>query len=285
MVSTRLPDTFALPKTTSNHPSPMGVMEDHITPILGRLETILIFNPEALWNDITAKPSTAGGALGAITGGAIGASIGARVSGRSTGGTLGGALVGAGTGFAVGYFGTGLLTSDNLFRFRVNPQTFKQSESKIRNFYKTMRGWETSYGGENMIKLSFTGTTGWMLPPGILRDMGINDIRLSLAYWNLSRFNKFYQDTDRRGTHLKMIFLARVFSGHLIDFDWSWSADDPNQIKYTFSFMVYPDKIKGVTSLFPEWLHGIMNATELTWTLGQQLAGGRGVTGIARGLF
>ena len=111
-----LPDTPLLPAITSNPASTQGIMADHITPILGRLETILIFNPEALWNDITAKPSVAGGALGTIAGGAIGA----RVSGRDTGGTLGGALVGAGTGFAVGYFGTGLLTSDNLFRFRIN---------------------------------------------------------------------------------------------------------------------------------------------------------------------
>lgn len=250
---------------------------------LGRLETILIYNPQALTNDITRR-SVGGAITGAAIGGIAGATGfgGLSEAGTAVGG-FGGAIAGMAIGGVAGYFGGNLLGSDNLFRFRINPQTFKQNESKIRNFEKTMRGWETSYGGENMVSLEFSGTTGYMLPPEFLRDLGVYDVRMSLAWWNFSRFNKFYQDNDKRGEQLHLVFWARLFEGHLTKMSFQLNSDDPFQSKYTFTFMAYPDKIRGLTSLLPSWMSGVLNFSENGFTLGQQLSGGlsggRGIMG------
>jgi len=262
-----------------------GWLRDKASPLIGRLETVIIYNPSALLSAFSSGgsgPLSSHGIGGVLSGTAAGAAIGGGISGGK--GALFGAGIGASAAIAgqgtsigniIGGIGEVASSEDILFRFRINPQSFKQNESKIRQFEKTQRGWETSYGGEQMIKLSFNGTTGALIPPSFVRKiLGLDDVRLSLPYWNLCRFNKFFEVCDRRGDRLHMIFWGKLFVGHLMSFSYGLNADDPKQIKYDFTFNAYPGKIRGLTSIFPEWLRGILNMTEFYSNLGSQINAG-----------
>ena len=178
--------------------------------------------------------------------------------------------------FSGGFWGSlgSMLGSDNrLFRFRINPQSFTQTESKIRNHTKTVRGWTSTYGGENMIQLSFQGTSGAMIPWDKLEFLfGKNgDTRFSLAWWNLSRFNEFYQDIDTKAREVHLVFWGNVYVGHLTNFNFSLNADDPHQATYNFGFDVYPDKVIGFKDTLPNAVLGLLNMAETTATIAEQL--------------
>lgn len=118
------------------------------------------------------------------------------------------------------------------YKFRINPSRLSCSASKVQSTIKTAKGWDIHTWGNNLDVLSYSGTTGYMKPPAILISMGIKDVRLSPAWQRFNKFDDFFHQNDGE---LVMIFEHVLMKVHMVDFRYDRIAEDPWQIKYSFS--------------------------------------------------
>ncbi len=162
--------------------------------------------------------------------------------------------------------------TDQFFRFRINPQRLTVRKSKLLSSTYTKSGYTYSHHGNDMTKLSYSGTTGWFHPPNIaetafeiakvvpgfpvkindaekLRDeisrlllSGQIDVTQSPVWQKFRRFEVFW---DRVQTEMALYFDQRLFRGQLISFNYNEDATDPLQIKYDFEFHAHTDARTG----------------------------------------
>jgi len=125
-----------------------------------------------------------------------------------------------------------------IYEFRINPVTAKFGYNKIQQVKEY--GYEhyvvQSYG-DRMVDLPFSGTTGSLFPPRKIIEMGLDDIRLSFPYYKLLEFEKFYLNADRM---IVIIFFDFMMFGYLNNFNYTFDAKDPRQVRFDFSIKFDP---------------------------------------------
>lgn len=196
-----------------------------VSGLIGSLETIMIYNPEAF-----RDAANASGFLSTIWEG------------------------------VQDFFSS--VANNELYRFRVNPQNYTENHRKVQSFFRTASGIEriSPPKNEDMVPFRFSCITEPFIAPKVLRDIGINDQRLSTPYSSFQRFKRFYSEGDRRGTHLHLIFSGWLIEGHMGDLNIREESEMP-VATFDFTYFAYPDKIKGLTSLLPQGLQGVLNVT------------------------
>lgn len=127
---------------------------------------------------------------------------------------------------------------DYVFRFRINPTSVDINRRKLQTV--TEYGWgayDLENFGDSFTTLSFSGTTGFLIPPEPLPSMGIRDIRLSKPYLNLFQLERFYKQTTQR---LLLTLYGRAYMGYLEDLTFKIDGNFPTKIDYRFTFKAHP---------------------------------------------
>ncbi len=154
--------------------------------------------------------------------------------------------------------------TDQFFRFRINPSNLRVAKGKLSSLTFTKLGYERSHHGNELTKLEYTGTTGYMRPPSIVdtvRNLGTisnavqrqieiarsilsgsMDITQSPVWQKFRRFERF---VDRLDSEVVLYYDFRLFTGQLARFNYTEDANDPLQIKYGFSFEARTDAPTG----------------------------------------
>lgn len=143
-----------------------------------------------------------------------------------------------------------LITARNpaIFRFFLNPISLDTGVKKIVNPILEKKGWETLQWPatpNEMISMTFSGTTGSLVPIRTLREQGVRDTKYSL---NWLRFQQFQQMIIETVNDLKMLYDGKLYEGYVADFRFQENADTPFAINYTFTFVAYPDRIRNIAA-------------------------------------
>lgn len=136
-----------------------------------------------------------------------------------------------------------------LFRFLINPSKFSYLNKKIAKHILEKKGWETVWFDgtpDEMITLGFSGSTGSLVPPSILFQAGIMDIKLSANYQRFCQLRSLIKSSKN---DLNLIYDGIMYTGVLNDFKFDQDALNPYQINYSFSFAAYPDRIDNIASI------------------------------------
>lgn len=125
-----------------------------------------------------------------------------------------------------------------VYKFRINPSTASISRRKLQTLTEYGHGvYDIEYYGNAFMSISFNGTTGHMMPPDPLPRIGITDVRLTVPYVKLAHLEKYYKTASQR---LFLTLYGKVYMGYLDDMSYTYDANDPRQIKYSFTFMAHP---------------------------------------------
>lgn len=143
-----------------------------------------------------------------------------------------------------------LATASNpgFFRFFINPTTLQIDINKIVNEVLEKKGWETLQWSETpnqMISLAFAGVTGTMIPPKLMRDLGVRDVKFSMNWMRLQQLQALVLGATN---DLKMLFDGKLYEGYIMGLQYTQDANSPFFIKYSFTFKAYPDRIKNIAS-------------------------------------
>lgn len=169
-----------------------------------------------------------------------------REFGRPTGGA-GKSLTKKVGDFAQSKAGASLSLIDSFFRFTLNPQQFRVTEAKLDTMVLTKESFDSMHWEhDDTVKLSYSGTSGSLIPPPAARANKIHDIRLSGAWRRFTRFKSFWRAARR---DLVIIWDGVYYRGIMRTFNYNQDAENPWQILYTFDFEGFPDQIKDIQGI------------------------------------
>lgn len=131
-----------------------------------------------------------------------------------------------------------LLPNFFAFVFRINPTVHSRTQSRVRNTVLTKGGYLTQYWSAGMKQMTFSGSSGSLVPPDVTSDTEAFNIRQTVQYANFKQLRQFYEQSNQ---DVGIFFLGRTMLGVMSDFSFVEDADDPYQIKYTFKFEAYPE--------------------------------------------
>jgi len=134
------------------------------------------------------------------------------------------------------------------FRFFINPSTVAFSLRKTSKPILEKKGWDIVHfdGTPNeMIPLKFGGNTGSIVPPIALWNKGIRETKFSVNY---QRFQQLFELARTASNDLKLFYDGKLYEGAFSDFSFDENANEPFSIRYSFTFMTYPDRTKNITS-------------------------------------
>jgi len=140
-------------------------------------------------------------------------------------------------------FLTNFVRREGLYRFRINPQQVQVTKSKITAVVLTHAGYERAYFGNELTRLSYTGTTGRLWLPQEFQNSIFADIRLSPVYQRFIQFEAWFEQMNR--DVMLLDHRGTLYRGAQTQFSYTERADDPYQISYTFSFEAYTDELYG----------------------------------------
>lgn len=165
----------------------------------------------------------------------------------------------------------------DFYQFKINPTNFTFPRQKIMSNVLTGGGWDSDVRGQNMVNVSYSATTGSLVPKtinnviqGLLRDLvsraGVsnqkeitlidksfknispkyNDLiyqmasnpKLSTRYLKFLLFDTFWRYND---DDLLIVWEDNAYIGKFLSFDFRPDANKPWEIQYNFSIAVYPD--------------------------------------------
>lgn len=136
-----------------------------------------------------------------------------------------------------------------LFRFLINPDRFKYTEKKIVRHQLTKKGWDNLWFDQTpdeMLMLSFSGSTGSLVPPSALFQAGIMDYKFSAEYQRFAQMRSLIKSAKN---DLNLIYDGIMYTGALSDFTFDQNAGSPYSILYSFNFYAYPDRIDNIASI------------------------------------
>ena len=165
----------------------------------------------------------------------------------------------------------------DFYQFKINPTTFNFPRSKIINNILTGGGWDSDVRGQNIITVSYSATTGSLVPKtinnviqGLTRELvsrtqpllqtalswtgslassispKFNELnyqmssnpKLSTRYLKFLLFDTFWRAND---DDLLIIWEDNAYIGKFVSFDFKPDANKPWEIQYNFTIAVYPD--------------------------------------------
>ena len=142
---------------------------------------------------------------------------------------------------------------DKYFSFYLSPTTLDKTFTKIRDNKLTGAGPMQGTYGAQLIPFSYSGVVGNLMPPAIpYLNIQMRSPQLSPAYFYFAMFEEFFarQDND-------LIFLlnGEASVGRLDSFKYGLDANNPWNIKYSFSASIYPNGTFGVLngSVWDAW--------------------------------
>lgn len=154
--------------------------------------------------------------------------------------------------------------TDRFFRFRLNPSTLGVAKGKITTLTYTGLGYERSFHGNELTRLAYAGTTGYLRPPNLaetaldlatIKDPAQRNVVIAQRILNGSmditqspvwqKFRRFERFVDRMEGEVVMYFDFRLYEGMLTRFNYKEDANDPLQIKYDFAFEARTDRPTG----------------------------------------
>lgn len=154
------------------------------------------------------------------------------------------------------------------FRFKINPQNLNVDRKKIISSRYTGAGFDVDTRGEELIGMTYSGTTGSLVPKGLymrlLREIEsqldlfknvmllngvtgtiqnkINEIcrnpKLSTAYLRFLLLELYWQHAN---DEMLIIWEDNAYIGKFTQFSYKLDANNPYQILYNFSIQVYPE--------------------------------------------
>jgi len=130
--------------------------------------------------------------------------------------------------------------SSKSFIFNVNPNKVGINRKKLLAVVGDASGFKTQHWaeGNSMVDFSYSGVFPNLIPIRELALLGIRDPRLSVNYFNLRLFERFYKDANH---DVIMIYDGNAWLGPLTSFNYNITGDDPWKITYSFNFQGYPD--------------------------------------------
>lgn len=136
----------------------------------------------------------------------------------------------------------------SVFTFFIQPTTLSRSIKKTTLKVLEKKGWDTVHFPDTpteMIPMTFSGTSGSLVPPAVLTAQGIWDTKYSI---NWMRFKQFEGMVLNAKNDMKMIYDGSLYEGYLEGLKYDENAEAPFGIKYSFTFWAYPDRIRGLSS-------------------------------------
>lgn len=131
-----------------------------------------------------------------------------------------------------------LLPNFFAFVFRINPTIHQRTQTRVRSTVLTKGGYLTQYWSAGMKQMTFSGSSGSLVPPSIDLDQEKFNIRQTIQYANFKQLRQFYEQSNQ---DIGLFFLGRTMLGVMSDFTFTEDADSPYEIKYTFKFEAYPE--------------------------------------------
>ena len=132
---------------------------------------------------------------------------------------------------------------EGLFRFRINPQSVQISKSKLTQTVLTHAGYERAYFGNDLTRLSYSGSTGRLWLPQEFQNSMFVDIRLSPVWQKFVQFEVWFEQMNR--DVMLLDHRGTLYRGAQTQFSYTERADDPFQIQYQFNFEAYTDELYG----------------------------------------
>lgn len=128
---------------------------------------------------------------------------------------------------------------DMMFSFHINPVRTRNEFQKINTIseYGFGQYFVQNYG-DKLVPITFEGTTGRLFPPNYIMRLGITDIRLSMGYFKLKKFEHFYRGTNKL---FLVNYMGTGYFGFFEAFNYTFDANDPRQIKYTIQMKMDPN--------------------------------------------
>jgi len=131
-----------------------------------------------------------------------------------------------------------LLPNFFAFVFRINPTKHERTQTRSKSTVLTKGGYLTQYWASGMKQMTFTGSSGSLLPPGQdVNTEGFN-IRQTAQYANFLNLRRFYEEANQ---DVAIFFLGRFMVGVMSEFIFTEDAEKPYEITYNFKFDAYPE--------------------------------------------
>lgn len=147
----------------------------------------------------------------------------------------------------------------NYYKFLINPQTLRMDYQKLQSEEETSDIAIINTYRNKPVGMSFSGTTGSLIPKTILKlkpdEMGklpidslLKNPRLSVAWMKLKQLERFYEITN---SDIAILFDLDLYIGKFTSFSYSRNAENPWQIDYDVSIKIYPDMIQN--NIYKVW--------------------------------
>jgi len=140
-------------------------------------------------------------------------------------------------------FLTSFVRREGLFRFRINPNSVQVSKGKLTQAVLTHAGYERAYFGNDLTRLSYSGSTGRLWLPQEFQNSIFVDIRLSPVWQKFIQFEVWFEQMNR--DVMLLDHHGTLYRGAQTQFSYGERADDPYQIQYQFNFEAYTDELYG----------------------------------------
>jgi hypothetical protein len=131
-----------------------------------------------------------------------------------------------------------LLPNFYAFVFRINPSAVQRTQTRVRNTTLTKGGYLTQYWSAGMKVMSYSGSSGAMVPDDPSVDLANFNIRQTVAYANFKQLRQFYEQANQ---DVGLFAQGSNYLGVLSEFSFTVDADAPYEIKYSMKFEAYPE--------------------------------------------